>query len=195
MTDGPSPSPRPGLDRLVEELRRPLPRPPGAVDGVMRALPFEAGNPSTARPPLSARLWAWMREPRIVLSPLGAAAGVAMVAAAAVFLARAGGETLRDVAEGDGVLRHQFVLVAPDAASVSVVGDFNDWNPAVTPLARTGRDGVWVAEVELGGGRHVYSFVVDGREWVPDPGVPRAPDDEFGRPSSVLLVPAAEGQE
>ena len=31
----------------------------------------------------------------------------------------------------------QFVFVAPEAASVAVVGDFNDWNAGATPLVQT----------------------------------------------------------
>jgi len=80
----------------------------------------------------------------------------------------------------------QFVLVAPDAASVSLVGDFNHWDSAAMPL-REGADGVWSVVVPLARGAFTYSFVVDGDEWRADPAAPAAPAD-FGRPSSVLYV-------
>jgi hypothetical protein len=47
----------------------------------------------------------------------------------------------------------------------------------------------WAIELSLPPGRHVYAFVVDGREWVPDAAAARAPEDEFGRPNSVILIP------
>lgn len=80
----------------------------------------------------------------------------------------------------------KFVLVAPQASEVTVVGDFNNWNPSAHPMARTG--GTWTVTVPLEAGRHEYSFVVDGKHWMPDPAAPLAPDDGFGVANSVLLV-------
>ena len=80
----------------------------------------------------------------------------------------------------------QFVLVAPQARRVVVVGDFNDWDPAAAPLAATG--GVWSREMDVPFGRHDYAFVVDGDRWMPDPSAPRAPADEFGAGYSVIVV-------
>lgn len=80
----------------------------------------------------------------------------------------------------------QFVLVAPDARSVSLVGDFNDWDAAASPL-REGGEGVWSVVLPLSRGAFNYSFLVDGDEWRADPLAPAAPDD-FGRPSSVVYV-------
>jgi hypothetical protein len=81
----------------------------------------------------------------------------------------------------------RFVLFAPDAQQVSLAGTFNRWDPAATPLVRTGTPGVWSATVTLPAGQHQYSFVVDGARWVPDPGAP-AVDDGFGRRNSVLSL-------
>jgi hypothetical protein len=80
----------------------------------------------------------------------------------------------------------QFVFVAPTARQVSVVGDFNDWDPQATPMVVAG--GVWSREVEVPVGRHDYAFLVDGERWVADPSAPRAPADEFGSGYSVLVV-------
>jgi hypothetical protein len=82
----------------------------------------------------------------------------------------------------------QFVFVARDARVVTIAGDFNDWNPTATPLHRAGAEGVWSIVLPLSPGRHLYSFVVDGRRWVPDAEAPRAPENEFGTESSVVLV-------
>lgn len=83
----------------------------------------------------------------------------------------------------------QFVLdgrEVPNAASVSVVGDFNDWDAQAAPMVREA--GAWTITLPMAPGRHVYAFVVDGERWVADPRAPRAPDADFGRPGSVVIV-------
>jgi len=42
--------------------------------------------------------------------------------------------------------------------------------------------------VPLAPGRYRYAFLVDGSRWLADPAAPRARDDEFGTPSSVVTV-------
>lgn len=54
-----------------------------------------------------------------------------------------------------------FICLAPHAHAVSVVGDFNGWNPAAHPM-RQGPDKAWVLPVELRHGHHRYAFLVDG---------------------------------
>lgn len=85
----------------------------------------------------------------------------------------------------------QFVLVAPSAKSVAVVGSFNDWDTSAAPLHRDA-GGVWTAQIPLLAGRYTYSFVVDGKRWQADPAAPRSVDDDFGAPSSVLTVAGAQ---
>ena len=81
----------------------------------------------------------------------------------------------------------QFVFVAANASSVSLVGDFNDWDPNAAPL-RKGEGGVWSVVLPVREGRFAYSFLVNGREWQADPAAPRVVGEDFGRPSSVLYV-------
>jgi transposase InsO family protein len=81
----------------------------------------------------------------------------------------------------------RFVLAAPRASRVTVVGDFNDWDPGATPMRRR-TAGAWVASIPLPPGRHVYAFIVDGDRWVPDPAAPLAPEDGFGIRNSVIVV-------
>ena len=78
----------------------------------------------------------------------------------------------------------RFVFVSPKAGRVSVVGDFNQWNPTAMPLHRL-NDGTWIIDVPLVAGRYAYAFVVDGRIEV-DPTAPRAGGD-FGE-NSILMV-------
>jgi hypothetical protein len=81
----------------------------------------------------------------------------------------------------------RFALVAPGASRVSLVGDFNRWDASATPMRQLGDGRLWLVEVPLPPGRHVYAFVVDG-DVTPDPAAPRAGDEDFGVPSSVVLV-------
>ena len=80
----------------------------------------------------------------------------------------------------------RFVYVAPAAAHVSVVGDFNQWNPSAVPLRRL-NDGTWIADVPLTPGRYAYAFVVDGK-LESDPTAPRAADSDFGVANSIVMV-------
>jgi hypothetical protein len=83
----------------------------------------------------------------------------------------------------------QFVLDArevPHATQVSVVGDFNDWDARALPMTLEG--GVWSSTVPVLPGRHVYAFVVNGESWMADPRAAKAPDADFGRPGSVIIV-------
>jgi hypothetical protein len=105
------------------------------------------------------------------------------VAAAAPTPARSVGAVSDNAA-----VRVQFVLVAPDAKSVAVVGDFNDWNPSATPLESA--RGMWSSEEVVTAGRHDYAFVIDGTRWIADPSAPRAPADELGGGYSVLVAGA-----
>jgi hypothetical protein len=86
----------------------------------------------------------------------------------------------------------RFELAAPGAAGVSLVGDFNDWDPHATPMRRTHASATWSVSLPVAHGRHVYGFVVDGRRWVPDPSAPLAPEDDFGSASSVVVVTGRE---
>jgi hypothetical protein len=85
----------------------------------------------------------------------------------------------------------RFVFVAPYASRVSLVGDFNGWNPSAMPMRRSADGRAWLLDVPLPPGRHVYAFVVDG-DLAPDPSAPRAGDEDFGVPSSVVLVSGAK---
>lgn len=83
----------------------------------------------------------------------------------------------------------QFVLVAPTARKVQVVGDFNDWDASHEEFRAQHRGGgVWSVTAKVPVGHHRYSFVVDDSLWVADPTAPRVIDDDFGMPNSALVV-------
>ena len=77
------------------------------------------------------------------------------------------GGPLTPVGVGDGVL---FRLLAPGAREVSVVGEFNDWDPDADSL-QAKRNGLWRVTVPIDDGEWAYLFVVDG-EWIRDPDNP-----------------------
>jgi Carbohydrate-binding module 48 (Isoamylase N-terminal domain) len=86
-----------------------------------------------------------------------------------------------------GPLPVRFTLIAPRAVRVSIVGDFNRWDPAALPLRRSADGRTWEVEVALRPGRYSYSFVVDGR-LARDPSAPEDGTDDFGSPNSILMV-------
>ena len=151
------------LRRVIAELRRPVHLDARIDDRVLRAITREQ-----TLPPRRARPARWA----------GGALGGAL--AAGLLLTVLG----RDAAPTRPI---ELRLIAP-ASHVMVVGDFNDWDPAATPLRRGNEGGTWTVELRLPPGRYRYTFLVDGRRWVPDPEEPRAADDDFGAPMSVLTV-------
>jgi hypothetical protein len=84
----------------------------------------------------------------------------------------------------------QFRLEAPEASTVTLAGSFNGWKP--TYELREAAPGVWTALVPLDPGVYDYTFVVDGKQWVPDPYAPQV-DDSFGGTNSRLFLPAPAG--
>lgn len=135
----------------------------------------------------------WWRRPRqLSLSPVAMAAIAAVmiiaVALSPVRIGNAGAGTGPVRAEETGTRMIRFVLDAPRATSVSLSGDFNDWDLRATPMVR-GDLGEWETTVRLVPGRYKYTFVVDGDRWVPDPAAPPALFDDFGGAGSIVTVP------
>jgi predicted carbohydrate-binding protein with CBM48 len=155
------------VERVIHELRRPVYIDRALDTRVMN----EIAQPAPAEPVARrsfARVSPWL-------------------AAAAVLGAVLIGRPWSRVGGGNGADVFQFVLVAPQAASVSLVGDFNDWDPSRAPM-HAARGGVWATVVSLPPGRYRYAFLVNGVEWRADPAAPLARDDEFGSPSSVVTI-------
>jgi hypothetical protein len=187
----------PYVEWIVREARRPVRL---AADARARIMDEVRAEPLPVRP----RHRGWLLSPRAVrLSPLTST----LLAAGLVGIGVLGGFALthRDgrspagqvspaaasaqLPASDRVVVHEFVLLAPKAQRVSLVGDFNGWSDAAAPMKRTA-DGKWVVEVKLPPGLHRYSFEVDGSHgstFIADPRAMRAPDDGFG-PSSLVLV-------
>lgn len=196
------------VERAAAELRRPVRMDPALDDRVMAAVRAMPRHERRAEGPLGGA-WTWLARPRTIrVSPLiGLAAAAAIVGAAVLTpLGRGSSGTETPVAEvapeaapaatlaaaadpaADSGRVVQFVFVAPTARSVTLVGDFNQWNPEATPLEAGPTRSVWTVRVRLPDGRHRYAFVVDDSTWAADPGAPPAGGDDFGVPSSVVTV-------
>jgi hypothetical protein len=82
---------------------------------------------------------------------------------------------------------HQFVLRNEVARRISVVGDFNTWDPRSAPMTRAA-DGVWSAVISVPPGRHVYGFMIDDSLFTLDPRAATVRDPDLGTNGSVVLV-------
>ena len=60
----------------------------------------------------------------------------------------------------DGVKGTHFAVWAPNAARVSVIGDFNSWNKKSHPLALIGQSGIWEGFVPGVGKGAVYKYYI-----------------------------------
>jgi hypothetical protein len=189
------------MEQIAEVLRAPE---PAALDFTTRLMARAEGDSRSALAPPAAVFgahgwWRRRRTIRLSLSPLG---GVSIAAGLATFAVLANlamhdtsapppARTTLAAAAGahvDTVHVVRFVLTAPRASSVSMVGDFNNWDSAVTPLHRTGVEGTWTVSVTLPPGAHQYAFVVDGKSWMPDPASTTMVSDDFGTLTSVIAV-------
>jgi len=75
-----------------------------------------------------------------------------------------------------------FSVYSPEASSVYLAADFNEWKPEREPLFDIEGHGVWQRIVSLKPGRYQYKFVVDGK-WIKDPTNPRQLNGPFGENS------------
>ncbi len=171
------------LQRVVGELRQPVRLDPEVDRRALQQIRAESG---------AGAAWPSLRRWGTWIAGVGVAAGVALAVALpdrraaapepAAVLAVEAEEGLPDARP---IRLH---LAAPASSRVAVVGDFNDWDPAATPLRPSGDGGTWVVELRLKPGRYHYTFLIDGRRWASDPSEPRAPESDFGAPVSVLTV-------
>ena len=165
-------SPDPGtpepdlLDRVARELRRPV-----ALDDGLEARVLDAIAAGRRRPAAMWRIAA-------LAAALLIAAGIAVRA----------GRTSGAAPAASAAQSVRFELVAPASSRVTVVGDFNDWDPQASPMVRAGERGAWSLRLALPPGRYRYTYLVDGTRWVPDPSEPPAVGDDFDTPTTVITV-------
>ena len=171
------------IERIARHLRRPVRIDP-ALDGrVMREI---TALPAPGRAGPLGEAWRWLRRPhQLTLTPIGGLAAAAVLAVVVLLSRVHSTPSAPPQAESHAF---QFVLLAPRATHIALVGDFNDWDATRTPMRRAGREALWTAVVPLAPGRYHYAFLVDGARWLADPSAPIARDEDYGAPSSVLTV-------
>jgi Carbohydrate-binding module 48 (Isoamylase N-terminal domain) len=182
------------IDDVASELQRPV-RLSLSFDRRVMAAIRTVGTSMAHADERNGPGWRWS----VTLTPLRAmavAAGLAFMTLGSGWLfsrgfrpTPAGSVASSPVARIDRTARAvQFVVVAPSAGNVTLVGDFNDWSSTATPMHRASVGGLWSVTVPLPAGRYQYAFVINGREWRADPGAPAAPVDDFGAPNSIVAV-------
>jgi len=80
-----------------------------------------------------------------------------------------------------------FICHAPHAHAVSLVGDFNNWEPNANPMKQM-PDKAWMTSAALKHGHHRYAFLVDGKLTL-DPRAQGITRNEQGE--RVSLVPVS----
>ena len=79
-----------------------------------------------------------------------------------------------------------FAAYYPEASSVQIAGDFNNWQPQQSPMRKISNGG-WKVKLPLLAGKYCYRLVVDG-QWQHDPNNEAAEPNPYGELNSVLVV-------
>ena len=159
------------VERVVSELRRPVALGEGVESRVLQTIEAER-----------------RRRPGVSWRVAALAASVALAAGIALGVAGRGHAPSASGASASATQPVRFTLQAPASSRVTVVGDFNDWDPKASPMVPGGRPGSWSIRLTLPPGRYRYSFLVDGKRWMPDPSEPVALGNDFDIPTSVITV-------
>jgi 1,4-alpha-glucan branching enzyme len=80
----------------------------------------------------------------------------------------------------------EFSLAAPQARSVSIAGDFNQWNISSHSLKQN-KKGVWRILLSLNPGQYEYRFFVDGK-WQNDPHCSSFVENPFGTSNCLKIM-------
>lgn len=82
----------------------------------------------------------------------------------------------------------RFVLLAPEAKQVALVGSFNGWARGVISMKMSDGTGLWSVDVPLREGEYTFMYLVDGKRWVTPPMAEDFVTDGFGQTNGVLIV-------
>lgn len=75
-----------------------------------------------------------------------------------------------------------------EAQHVALVGEFNGWNSASTPMKKS-KEGVFSASLDLETGReYQYRYLIDGSKWVNDDQADKQVPTPLGNENSVIVL-------
>src|SRR3989304_733364 len=76
---------------------------------------------------------------------------------------------------------------AIEADSICLVGEFNDWDAAVTPMTRS-EDGIFRAKLELETGRaYQFRYLINGGQWQNDSEADGYVPNGYGEDNSLVV--------
>jgi hypothetical protein len=154
---------------------------PDVVESIMQRIPRSR-----------ARVLDFDRLERVGRSVGAAAAGLALLIGSIALLLRVVAPLSPEgavAAVEEATIVVEFELYAPEAGTVSLVGDFNEWDPSRNLFEDPEGRGAWRVQVRVTPGEvYTYNFLIDGERWVPDPNATREIRDPFGGRKSVLSL-------
>ena len=80
----------------------------------------------------------------------------------------------------------EFKLSAPNAKTVLLAGDFNNWGKSSLKMKKDTK-GTWKIKVDVVPGRHEYKFIVDGNWWN-DPACSSCVSNSLGTQNCVANI-------
>lgn len=95
-------------------------------------------------------------------------------------------QVMPKTARGSKTKKENFSYTNPSAQSVSLVGDFTDWERNAIPMKKQ-KDGTWKATATLSPGTYEYRFLVDG-EWQNDQDCQNRRQNGFGAENCIREV-------
>jgi len=188
--EGEGPSPEKMVTRFQQQLRNEVLRP---VQGYRKPL---TGTPGTtvfwlfrAAAILAVFSAGYLTGTRGIREGMTDPSALVSEEITGVFTEHTPAETVPAAVDPEGTILVRLVFEAPEARSVTVAADWNQWRPETHPLTDEDGDGVWEIHLRLQRGRdYQYQFVIDGSQWVADPGARVQIDDGFGGVNSLLNI-------
>lgn len=83
-------------------------------------------------------------------------------------------------------------MAFPNAKSVFVVGDFNNWSKSDS--MKKSKNGQWKADLKLEPGEYQFKYFVNNGEWLNDEQAPRVPNNLGSENSLVVVETVADGK-
>lgn len=191
----------PFIDQIAAELRRPVRLDARFDERVMASLESPAVIPlhpgrEQRKEPWIVRPWTLHIRPIAAFATAAALVGIVAIGAmqlrapqqVQVATTDIGDANLIPVVDagGEPLVVQQFTYYQKGLKSISLVGEFNDWEEESTKLVEVS-PGVWTVSVPLRPGVYEYQFILNGSQRVTDPTMPQTSSD-FGSPNSVVTV-------